>query len=466
MLPLNLTRRMNSTRWIPALRAQWRILDPAYKFALGAYLVARVALTAWSLAILLLFPVVVQNLDLFGASVLTAFDATMGARYVYSRQLDGATLTFRAGERGEVVDQQTGSVWSLRDGRAVAGKYAGRALAAAPFSAEDVFPYHGLAAETNPLLSVWQRFDANNYLAIAVWGYGSFSGDVHFPPLYPMLIRLLGNSLFAALLISNLALVGALALLYQMAREHFGLSAAGRAVAYLLLFPTAFFLLAAYTEPLFLLLALLSLRAIERRAWLWAGLWTFCAILTRLQGIALVVPLAYALWTTHPWDRKIERVLALTLPELAGLIYLAMRALVGDAAIIPTTEANLSARLVLPWENVSYAIQTLASGKFQAADVLNLLITAVFALSLLAGWRKLPVEWNLYAVASFVVLTMRLVETQPLNSMSRYALSLFPVLVLFGVWGRNAWVNRLIVYSALLLQLWLGAQFFLWGWVA
>ncbi|MCX7840952.1 MAG: DUF3179 domain-containing protein [Anaerolineae bacterium] len=124
----------------------------AWKFALGAYLIARVALSVWAFIIATLFPTVVQNLDLFGAPVLAVFDLTTGERYAYSREIDGTVLTFRTDESfvlrlpssvlrppSSVTDTQTGSVWSLREGRAVSGVYAGRALAASPYSVEDIF---------------------------------------------------------------------------------------------------------------------------------------------------------------------------------------------------------------------------------------------------------------------------------------------------------------------------------------
>jgi hypothetical protein len=57
-------------------------------------------------------------------------------------------------------------------------------------------------------------------------------------------------------------------------------------------------------------------------------------------------------------------------------------------------------------------------------------------------------------------------STQPLVSMTRYVLAVFPVFIVLGMWGKNPWVNRVILYTSILLQLYLSAQFILWGWVA
>ncbi|MBI5651723.1 MAG: hypothetical protein HZC40_14960 [Chloroflexi bacterium] len=453
-----------------ATTLKMRALDPAWKFALGAFIAMRVALTAWSLIVVLLLPVVPQNLDLFGAPVLAVFDAQTNERYAYSRVVDGRVLTFRAGARGFVEDIATGSVWSLRQARALDGEFAGRALAASPYPVEQIYPYYGVAPATNLLLAPWQRFDTNWYLAIATRGYGSVEGDAHFPPLYPALMRGLGamlggNFFLAALLISNLTLIAALAILHQLARELFGATIAARTIAYLVIFPTAFFFFCAYTESPFLLVALLALRALRRRAWVWAGFWSFCAILLRLQGVALFVPLAYALGQARPFDHKRARASALALPLLASGLYLAMRWLTGDPSVVPLAETTLHARLAPPWENYFYALATILSGRFHLADALNLISTTFCAIVLVIGWRALPREFSLFAAASLIVLTMRVVETQPLNSMSRYALTLFPIFIVLAHWGKKPWAQRAIVYGSFMLALFLSAQFVLWGWV-
>jgi hypothetical protein len=78
------------------------------------------------------------------------------------------------------------------------------------------------------LLGPWQRFDTMHYLDIARDGY-QMRNSV-FPPLYPLAIRAGGSflqavtalpvdtaNLIAAIFIANLALLGALALLYRLA---------------------------------------------------------------------------------------------------------------------------------------------------------------------------------------------------------------------------------------------------------
>ena len=81
-------------------------------------------------------------------------------------------------------------------------------------------------------------------------------------------------------------------------------------------------------------------------------------------------------------------------------------------------------------------------------------------------WVKLPRAFGLYTLGMFLAPLFRMTTLQPLVSMTRYVLVLFPVFVVWAGWGRNQWVNRAVIYSSLPLNLYLSAQFFMWGWVA
>lgn len=448
--------------------------DKAFRWSLGAYLVARVALSVWAFIIATLFPVVVQNLDLFGAPVLAVFDLASGERYAYSRAVDGAVLTFRASDPGFVIDTQTASVWSLREGRAVSGAYAGRALAASLYSVEDIFPYRGVAIEQNILLSVWQRFDANWYLRIARDGYADAASVVYFP-LYPFLIRVVsavvGNAMLAALIVSNLALIGALAMLYRLSATLFDVASARRAVAYWLLFPTAFFLQAAYTESLFIFFTLAAFNYARRDQWILAALFGALAALTRLQGVLLVIPLVvwgfrfqvsssrFAVQSSP--STYASRCAPLLLIPLATAAFLAFT----NLSLLASYEGELHARFVMPWENVIASLALIVNGRASFVDELNLLTTLGFGVMLFVVWRAMPREFTLYASLMYLAPLFRMTTMQPLVSMDRYVLALFPVFIWLGARGENAWINRAIVYVSFPLQLYLSAQFVLWGWV-
>src|SRR6266704_1595435 len=132
--------------------------------------------------------------------------------------------------------------------------------------------YSSAPVNTLALLASWNRWDAENYVRIAQFGYQT-PYDVAFFPLFPLLIRIiafpLGSWSYLAVgtILSNAALLGAMYVLYQLAVEHGGEEIAGRSLLYLCIFPTAFFFFAAYNESLFLLLTLLTFLALHRQRW-------------------------------------------------------------------------------------------------------------------------------------------------------------------------------------------------------
>src|SRR6516162_1183602 len=82
--------------------------------------------------------------------------------------------------------------------------------------------YPSTAVDIAGLLTSWNHWDAANYTRIAQFGYQSIY-DTAFFPLFPWLIRgiafLCGNQGYIAIgmILSNLALLGALFVLYQIA---------------------------------------------------------------------------------------------------------------------------------------------------------------------------------------------------------------------------------------------------------
>ncbi len=461
------------------LAERFRDMDPAWRTALVAFLVARLALTGWSLLLFFVFPTIVQNLDLFGKPALAAFDLASSERYAYSRQLDATTLSFRPAGAGHVMDVETSSIWSLAKRQAIAGKYAGSMFEASTYGVEDIFPYRGVVPLSNVLLSLWQRFDTNWYLKIAEQGYASNDGSTVFFPLYPLLIRVLGtvllqNHLLAALVISNLAAIGVFYFAYKTALQLANPRVAARTVLFLAIFPSSFFLFVGYTESLFLLLTLASLYMGGQSRWGVAGILGALAALTKLQGVMLIIPLGFLWWrqvrsqasegshTSGEWMGVVPLSL---IPIATGAFLLWQYLVVDQASLLASYQGSLYAQFVFPWENVGAAWSLLATGRASAIDVLNLLATVLFIAMAVLVWNRLPREYGLYTVAMLVAPLFRMTTTQPLVSMLRYVLVLFPVYIMWGMWGKNAWMNRAVVYLSFPLALYLSAQFVLWGWV-
>jgi Mannosyltransferase (PIG-V) len=143
----------------------------------------------------------------------------------------------------------------------------------------------------------WNKQDSLWFLHIASHGYSASNDSAAFFPAYPMLIRLVGyltggHLLVAAYLVSNGALLAALIIFYRLTEREYDLATARRAVLYLAIFPTAFFLFDTYSEALFLLFAVGAISLARRGRWWWAGLAGAGATLTRGVGVVLVLALA------------------------------------------------------------------------------------------------------------------------------------------------------------------------------
>jgi hypothetical protein len=349
----------------------------------------------------------------------------------------------------------------------------------APTSPDDVLrPYQGVppiqGGIAELLLGVWQRFDALWYIRIATQGYAPHDGSTVYFPLYPVLIRLLGrvlldNYLVAALIISNLAYVGVLYGLYKLTEAEFGRASARRGAVYLAIFPTAFFFLAPYTESLFLLLTLAAFLCAYRERWWLAGALGFLSSLTRLQGVVLIAPLLYMYLRDRGFrvSRLDLKVLGPMIIPLGALLYMGYQYLmVGAAPLVATYQTHLYAQFVWPWDNVLATCQKILSPEGTFINVLNLTVTGVFLGMTVLSFRKLPGEYGIYMAIAMIVLMLRRTTLQPLVSMSRYVLMLFPAFMLWGRWGRSPRVQRLIIYPSVALLLYLSGQFAMWGWVA
>jgi len=163
------------------------------------------------------------------------------------------------------------------------------------FSHNSNFPqYFGCGIDVwqeNPLICSLSNFDGVHYLGISQLGYADY--EQAFFPLYPVLIRFLGevlggNYLLAGLFISNICFFASLFLLYKLVRLDFSDKTARWTVVFLILFPTSFFFGAVYTESLFLMLVLFSFWAARTNRWWLAGIAGLLASGTRFVGIFLL----------------------------------------------------------------------------------------------------------------------------------------------------------------------------------
>ena len=317
-------------------------------------------------------------------------------------------------------------------------------------------------------MNIWSHWDGEHYVSLAMGGYLNPPDNVSpaFFPLYPLLMRsfaeLFGGPLSQGALsvwgplLSLIFLPFALYFIYHIALDEWGHRVAEGSVLTISLFPTSFFLNAAYTESLFLALSCGSIWAMRVRKdlLLACALGAFAAA-TRNVGMFLVVPLVYE-WVRGGglMEGRRERIVgglaALSLVP-GGLIvymgYLWIR--FGDPLLFYSAQEYWNRRhtdpLTLLVDIVAEAYASLGNmfgavpadsalggvvdrihGANDAYALLFLLFTvALFAL----GFRVLPLSLSLYTLLLLITAVSFGKPTTPLMGFSRYILVAFPLFI-------------------------------------
>jgi hypothetical protein len=345
------------------------------------------------------------------------------------------------------------------------------------------------------LWSMWKHFDSGFYIAIAHYGYQPASAlhtrsNWAFFPLYPWLISGLARPLasddagyaLTGLLISHMATLVAIGYFYALVRQEWGRRVASYAVLYLALFPLSFYLSAVYPESLFLALAIASIYYARRQIWWLAGLCGGLAALTRIQGIMLLLPVAFEYLrvvslrytdtsiSDQPmiprlteYRRGIGRAVrhgknwltALNLLLIpAGLLVFMLYAKwqTGDLlATFHTERWGWGRYLSPPWRLLIYSLRNPILG--QPLDwnfwILNIILAFAALAFLVWAWRKLPPIYALYTT----VMVLLPLSSNFINSFGRYCIIIFPAFILLALRGsRSEHLHAFILCSFAALE--------------
>ena len=325
------------------------------------------------------------------------------------------------------------------------------------------FSWKALPIDT--LWQSWYRWDSVHFSYLATHGYTDWWRTAFFP-LFPLLERYLavltGDPFIAGLIISNVAGLGMLVVLYRLVEEDFDSERAYRTALYLSVFPTAFFFAAAYTESLFLLFALLGFYYMRQGNWWLAGACGFFATLTRSTGLLLLVPFCYEYLRQHQFKLRTLRfdVFGGAL-IVAGLGLFMLYCYHRFHSFFPFSKAEhfmWSRDPQSPWFLIKNVIAGIAqSNGFLSFHALRniidasqiLLILALIILSVVGPWRFPRNRWvyAIYGIVLFVVLQINPVKVNPirgpfpLQSFPRYMLEVFPAFIVLAALGKYRTVH-------------------------
>jgi hypothetical protein len=287
------------------------------------------------------------------------------------------------------------------------------------------------------IFTAFERQDALWFLRIATKGYAASDGSAAFFPLYPLVVRVVswlvgGRPLLAATLVSNTAFFVALLVLYDLSARHFSESVARRTIVLLVVFPTSFFFLAPYSESLFLLLSLLAFRWARQDRWALAALAAALAALTRSIGVVLapaLLVMAFERWRADGgalWPRVLGALGAL----LGPTAYFAWWGLAHGEAMAPfRAQQDWQRQAAFPLTTLWRAI-LMAAGRLGVADpgywIIDLLVTGVIVVAVVAGWRRMELPYLVYALGSLLIPLAYPFPPRPLLSMPRFVAVIFP----------------------------------------
>jgi Gpi18-like mannosyltransferase len=334
------------------------------------------------------------------------------------------------------------------------------------------------------MLEVWNRWDTGHYVTIALDGYNPLSENPAFFPLYPLLMHILepvlpGGMLSAGLIVSSAACVVALAFIYRLVEDLFGEDTANRTTLYLMAFPFAFYLVAAYNQSLFLALSVGSLYFMRRGLWWYAGVLAGFASATRQAGVLLALAFAVEYLRQREW--RIERLrwdaMAIALVPsglIAFMIYSGIT--LGDPLKFMHVQAYWGREVSLPWIGAIDAFAQLNAAAvdgylFQPLVVLNIIdllalpvTLGLLVMSVVGRWKLGPECWYLVASAAATFLLVLLTPIgrglPPLHGVPRYALEILPAFIVLARTGANRYLNRLYLLPAMGVQSVLVLAFF------
>ena len=311
------------------------------------------------------------------------------------------------------------------------------------------------------LWKLWLRWDTVHYFTLVQQGYpAQYASDIAFFPLFPLLVRgmalVYSNILIDGLLISRVAGLVLLLVLYQLAKEELGEKVASYVLIGLCLFPTALFLWAAYPESLYLALIASSFYAMRHRAWWLAGLCGLFASMARPNGILLLLPFCFEYlrqihfnWRNVRWN--ILSVLLVPTGLLLFALFCYQR--YGDALAFAHAQSFWNRVWTWPWMGPYLALhKALVPFSLTALCMLtldlvpNLLALVLIACTFLHRNKLGERHWTyvLYAIALWLFSACSITGYKPLLGAGRNMLAILPLYLILGVLAeRSRWFRML-----------------------
>jgi len=251
-------------------------------------------------------------------------------------------------------------------------------------------------------------------------------------------------------------------------------------------FPVSFILFAPYSEALFLLWAVLCLLQARHHRWWLAGGFGALAVLTRRQGLLLILPLTWELWQsqdkdlTEAWRHLRDWISLLLIPATFGVWIGYRRLCLSDVTIemgglqsfIYSFLISPDAQQVVPvqgffwpWQVLGWAVRILLErGTYQ--HVLDLGLAALFLMVTVISWRYLRPSYRLYVLAIILLsFSYYTGAANPYMGLPRHLMLGFPVFIGVSQAVRERRPRMWLLAGNLLLLSWMVVQYVFHVWV-
>jgi len=316
------------------------------------------------------------------------------------------------------------------------------------FAYRSGYNYTNILMQQNPdflqsFAYAWGNFDGVHYIEIARHGY---TDQARFLPFFPILIRLISYILFfihdelarfysAGLLLSNLATIVLVWILYRLVHLDFKQEIAKKTVFFLLLFPTSFFFGAVYTESIFLLLVVGSLFSARKQMWFTASVLASLACVIRVVGIALISAFVVEMFIQYKdkitW-KQIVNLAIIPLPLIAYAIFNLYKwhdALYFIHAHTLLANGRSASFIFIPQTIVRYVKIFVSVPPVQYEWWIAMLEFSMFFYAVWGLWyaRKMKVRLSylVFSTCAFLIPTF----SGTFTGLPRYALVLFPMFI-------------------------------------
>jgi hypothetical protein len=270
-------------------------------------------------------------------------------------------------------------------------------------------------AEPHKPLSFTANWDGPDYLRIANSGYTT-TGDTNFFPLYPLLIHvvnyIIGSPLISGLLLSWASFVGAIYYYLRISKILFSTNdnlESLRSAAFFMLFPTAVFMLAVYSEALFAFLALGAIYYALKKNYLLSGIFLMFSTATHITGLFVMVLVAGILLEEKVKLSKIVLNMAISSLGLITYMYYLHEKFHQPLAFLTSQKSH-------GW------LKGGATNFITSAEFLNVIFIILLLVSAVYWWRKRLS----FAIYSLLFILIPLLGRQ-FGGFNRYVLMAFPV---------------------------------------